>query len=359
MDFESPYYVSDFILLKAGISYNLSYFNNNFNSRYNLLASRYCFYDEKTKNFKNQSINLTDAPIEYIKHHVKYGSDGYALIKPSINVYMRIQYGKNLEKTQIIEGLDPTYVESHEPTKKYALRDKVVESNNLSDELKVKIESGTSKAIDSIYRLAFCKVHKNTLHIGDSLTEGYVNAGDIRGDMSYPSHMASLAGYSVTNKGQSGITALGWWNAYKDKVDFTKCDAVFIYLGTNGGLTDTIEADTASGDFNTFAQTNTGGYCAIVAKIKSVNPKCKIYLIQYNSVTATSQVIAKIATKYGCITLLVTDNSVFNLTDSKYHTDATHYNTLGYWAFACVMLIQVEKYIAGHINEYIDLKQTT
>ena len=55
---------------------------------------------------------------------------------------------------------------------------------------------------------------------------------------------------------------------------------------------------------------------------------------------------------------MVTDTSVFTLTDSKFHTDATHYNTIGYWAFACVMLAQLEKYIAEHISEYTDLVGT-
>ena len=351
----SAYYVSDFILLKANTDYNLSYFNKTFNGRYNLSPSRWCFYDTNNKVFKNQSTDLTQNKIDYIEETVKYGADGYRKIRTTQDVYMRIQYGKDLQEPQIIEGIDPTYVPNFSPSKKYALKDKVVEINNLSDELKNKIEIGAIKTIDDIYRLAFCKVHKNVLCIGDSLTEGYHNPDDIRGNMSYPSHMSSLAGYTVKNMGQSGITALGWWNAYKEKDTFTKYDAVFIYLGTNGGLTDTIDEDTASGDYNTFAQTNTGGYCAIIAKIKAVNPKCKIYLIQYNNVTATSKVTAKIAKKYGCITLLVTDNSVFNLTDSKYHTDATHYNSIGYWAFACVMLVQVEKYIASHVSEYVDL----
>ena len=354
-DLTSPHLVSDYIFLKAGIRYNLSYFNKNYNDRYNLYAGRYCFYDSQTKVFKDQSTDLKESPIPYIEYSVKFGGGGYTLIKPSANVFMKIQYSNDLEKAQIIEGADPTYVESYEPTKKYALRNKIVELNNLSDELRAKIETGATKVTDDIYKLAFCKIHKNVLCIGDSLTEGYHNPDDIRVNMSYPSHMESLAGYNVTNKGQSGITALGWWNAYKDKVDFTEFDAVFIYLGTNGGLTDTIDADTISGNFETFAQTNTGGYCAIIAKIKSVNPKCKIYMIQYNNITATSQVTAKIAKKYDCVTLLVTDNSVFNLTDSKFHTDSTHYNSIGYWAFACVMLIQLEKYIAGHISEYTDL----
>lgn len=354
-NFISTYYVSDFILLKANTDYNLSYFNKTFNGRYNLSPSRWCFYDTNNKVFKNQSTDLTQNKIDYIEETVKYGADGYRKIRTTQDVYMRIQYSKDLQEPQIIEGIDPTYVPNFSPSKKYALKDKVVEMNNLSDELKTKIEAGAIKTINDIYRLAFCKVHKSVLCIGDSLTEGYHNPDDIRGNMSYPSHMSSLAGYTVKNMGQSGITALGWWNAYKEKDTFTKYDAVFIYLGTNGGLTDTIDEDTASGDYNTFAQTNTGGYCAIIAKIKAVNPKCKIYLIQYNNVTATSKVTAKIAKKYGCITLLVTDNSVFNLTDSKYHTDTTHYNSIGYWAFACVMLVQVEKYIASHVSEFIDL----
>ena len=178
-DLTSPYLVSDYIFLKAGIRYNLSYFNKNYNDRYNLYAGRYCFYDSQTKVFKDQSTDLKESPIPYIEYSVKFGGGGYTLIKPSANVFMKIQYSNDLEKAQIIEGADPTYVESYEPTKKYALRNKIVELNNLSDELRAKIETGATKVTDDIYKLAFCKIHKNVLCIGDSLTEGYHNPDDI------------------------------------------------------------------------------------------------------------------------------------------------------------------------------------
>lgn len=354
------FFVTDYIKVEAGKTYAISYFNTNFKTRYSLIPNRLVFYNS-SKTFVSQATDIADLE-EFKTERVNISENtSYTKLATKQSGYIRMQFGKNLQQVMMAEGekieWTDIYDEADVPTVpfRYVLKNEIISEVNLTTELKKKIEAGVSKAIDDIYKLAFCKIHKNVLCIGDSLTEGYHNPDDIRVNMSYPSHMESLAGYNITNKGQSGITALGWWNAYKGKVDFTKFDAVFIYLGTNGGLTDTIDADTVSGNFETFAQTNTGGYCAIVAKIKSVNPKCKIYMIKYNNVTATSQVTAKIAKKYDCVTLLVTDNSVFNLTDSKFHTDSTHYNSIGYWAFACVMLIQLEKYIAGHISEYTDL----
>lgn len=354
------FFVTDYIKVEAGKTYAMTYFNTNFKTRYFLVPNRLVFYNS-SKTFVSQATDIADLE-EFKTERVNISENtSYTKLATKQSGYIRMQFGKNLHQVMMAEGekieWTDIYDEADVPTVpfRYVLKNEIISEVNLTTELKKKIEAGVSKAIDDIYKLAFCKIHKNVLCIGDSLTEGYHNPDDIRVNMSYPSHMESLAGYNVTNKGQSGITALGWWNAYKDKVDFTEFDAVFIYLGTNGGLTDTIDADTISGNFETFAQTNTGGYCAIIAKIKSVNPKCKIYMIQYNNITATSQVTAKIAKKYDCVTLLVTDNSVFNLTDSKFHTDSTHYNSIGYWAFACVMLIQLEKYIAGHISEYTDL----
>lgn len=354
------FFVTDYIKVEAGKTYAMTYFNTNFKTRYFLVPNRLVFYNS-SKTFVSQATDIADLE-EFKTERVNISENtSYTKLATKQSGYIRMQFGKNLQQVMMAEGekieWTDIYDEADVPTVpfRYVLKNEIISEVNLTTELKKKIEAGVSKAIDDIYKLAFCKIHKNVLCIGDSLTEGYHNPDDIRVNMSYPSHMESLAGYNVTNKGQSGITALGWWNAYKDKVDFTEFDAVFIYLGTNGGLTDTIDADTISGNFETFAQTNTGGYCAIIAKIKSVNPKCKIYMIQYNNITATSQVTAKIAKKYDCVTLLVTDNSVFNLTDSKFHTDSTHYNSIGYWAFACVMLIQLEKYIAGHISEYTDL----
>lgn len=354
----SSYSVTDYIPVENGKTYALTYYNVNYQTRYPLVPNRLAFYNSN-KDFVNQSTNYADNDMFATVRVNISGNTGYTKLTAKQSGYVRMQFGISIEKPMMAKGdvIEWTDVYSEQQSFVYTLKNGIIDEDNLADELKEKIESSSIGALDAVYKFAFCKVHKKTLHIGDSLTEGYHASNDIRKSMSYPSHMASLAGYDVTNKGHSGITAYDWWNTYKS-IDFTGYDAVFIYLGTNGGLTDTIDADTASGDYNTFASTNTGGYCAIVSKIRNVNPKAKIYIIQYNQTTVTSQVTAKIAQKYGCTTLMVTDTSVFTLTDSKFHTDATHYNTIGYWAFACVMLAQLEKYIAEHISEYTDLVGT-
>lgn len=354
----SLYSVTDYIPVENGKTYALTYYNVNYQTRYPLIPNRLAFYNSN-KDFVNQSTDYADNDMFATVRVNISGNTGYTKLTAKQSGYVRMQFGISIEKPMMAKGdvIEWTDVYSEQQSFVYTLKNGIIDEDNLADELKEKIESGSIGALDAVYKFAFCKVHKKTLHIGDSLTEGYHASNDIRKSMSYPSHMASLAGYDVTNKGHSGITAYDWWNTYKS-IDFTGYDAVFIYLGTNGGLTDTIDADTASGDYNTFASTNTGGYCAIVSKIRDVNPKAKIYIIQYNQTTVTSQVTAKIAQKYGCTTLMVTDTSVFTLTDSKFHTDATHYNTIGYWAFACVMLAQLEKYIAEHISEYTDLVGT-
>ena len=369
-DASSAYLVSDYILLKSGKIYALSYYNTNYNKQYSFTPNRLVCFD-LTKSFLYQTTsfqNMTEN--DYISYVSGTNENGeiYRAITPKQDLYVRFQTGKNFAQNMLQIGTDMIYENYFEDYYKVSLKKDIVAKENLTKELQEKIDSINSiqTEIDKIpvlenkvnpisesydFNSIYSKIHRNVLFIGDSLTEGYQYKDKIYKDKSYPAFLSRMCDWNCTNKGQSGITTLGWWNAYGQEVDFTLYDAVFIYLGTNGGLTDTIDTDTASGDYNTFAKTNTGGYCAIVAKIRDVNPTCKIYIIKYAD-TAVSNITQKIADKYSCDVIVVLDTTHFTLNESKYHTDLTHYNTLGYYCFALNVLWQVEKIIKSKLDSY-------
>ena len=345
----SAYLVSDFIKVEAGKTYALTYKNATYLTRFSMTPSRMCFFDTN-KTFKEYSTTSSYTGTYYNSEYVNVPektNTSYYKFTPLQDGYVRFQYGGNLMEPQMAEGSVIDYMDYYEP--QFNFRDQIIAENNLTNELQAKINNNSP-----IYQFNYAKIHSKVLFVGDSLTEGYRGTGDIRKDKSYPAYASKLMNCEYLNKGVSGITTLGWWQTYGDTVDFTDYDAMFIYLGTNGGLTDTVEEDTASGDYNTYAETNTGAYCGIIAKALDVNPNIKIYVVKYGT-TTVSNITQKIADKYNVPTILVTDTRYFTLTDSFYHTDATHYNTVGYWALANVLMIQVEEYIKAHISDYTDL----
>jgi lysophospholipase L1-like esterase len=355
--FENPssmYLVSDFIEIRKSETYAFSYYHTTYNVRYALYPGRTVLYDNN-KTFVGQTTSIDSENDYFTANRIAVsGNTCYLAVTPKADGYIRMQYGANLERPQIAIAPYYEYLENFSPIPDYvvvtkSVKKKIITREQLADDAKNELIK-----IPVYPNLLHVKLHNSVCCIGDSLTEGYHFPDDIREDKSYPKFIGQLCAWETENKGMSGITALGWWNTFKDTVDFTKYDAFIIYLGTNGGLTDTIEADTASGDYNTFAQTNTGGYCAICAKIRTVNPKAKIYVVKYGN-TTVSNITQSIADKYNCTVLVVTDSTYYDLTNKKYHNDATHYNTLGYFCFAHSMAIQIEKYISEHLSEYIDL----
>ena len=157
------------------------------------------------------------------------------------------------------------------------------------------------------------------LCIGDSLTSGayYDEAwGEIATpgksiDQNYPRLLGRMLGAEVTNGGFSGYSASNYYTEKLSTFDLSAFDTFIIWLGTNNGLTDTLDADVEPyTDYNNYAATETGYYCKIIEKIKADNPSCLIVLTKIfaskGNVAVTNAVIDKIAAKYG---LLVIDNS--------------------------------------------------
>ena len=163
----------------------------------------------------------------------------------------------------------------------------------------------------------------NVLFIGDSLTAGYYHDGTrwTVTERNYPYFFSRIAHTTPTVVAESGITTMGWFEKYANTINYADYDSAIVWLGTNGGLTDTL-ADGSS------AETNTGSYCRIIEKMIAENPNIVIFLGNIYvagggspSITETNGTIAKIAEKYPNIVGVIDNNdgSLFSKTNDLYH----------------------------------------
>lgn len=155
----------------------------------------------------------------------------------------------------------------------------------------------------------------NVVCVGDSLTAGYYHDGSkyLVAKENYPFYLKKILNCKIVdNYSESGYTSKDWYQKFSSKIQWANYDSVIIWLGTNGGLSDTIEEDTANG----FADTYTGHYCHIIDDAIKANSNIRIFLgtvfaVGGGSVSdkaGTNAVINKIATKYSSNVLGVVDN---------------------------------------------------
>lgn len=196
--------------------------------------------------------------------------------------------------------------------------------------------------------------------VGDSITEGYrASVDDTYRAKSYPAYLSKMSGWNVVNGGESGATTTRWWTVDFPKYNYVNYDIAIIKLGQNEGLTDTLAADTAT---TPYADTNTGDYCKIIEGILAQNPNIKIFLvpIQNDADTVTNGVIQQIAAKYNLPYLDISNNGVYTLTDSNYHTSASgtsygvHFNTVGYLTLAKVIFMLMMGWMNQNYNTFKD-----
>ena len=201
----------------------------------------------------------------------------------------------------------------------------------------------------------------NITCIGDSLTwsQVYTSAsGSRQAYNTYPKILAQKIGVDVTPIAMTGYSASRWWSEYAEQITQKENQLAIVYLGTNLGLTDTLETDAPNGtDFSTWADTNTGCYAKIVAKLQSVG--CKVVLVQcfYTSgnpsATApiTNNVIEQTANRFGCglVSPIYFSSEALHLYPDKTGTNAVHYNDLGYSAFTDALIHE----IGNMSNEYM------
>lgn len=187
----------------------------------------------------------------------------------------------------------------------------------------------------------------DVLCIGDSLTEGdyYGNDWAERPQyghvlkQNYPNFLSRILSCSVTNAGISGATPITWYNKQVSILNFNDYDSFIIWLGTNKGLTDTLQSDVldhknAGEDYNNFAETNTGYYCKIIEKIKADNKDAFIVLLTTfagagHDPVADSEVIRKIAELYDLQVIDMSDLTISNYPELHGNVSNVHFSKAG------------------------------
>ena len=202
---------------------------------------------------------------------------------------------------------------------------------------------------------AFDKV----VFIGDSLTRGSTVTSNSTSYVNHYNYVHFLTDlWNIKEPitiASGGYTSQDWWNRYQNNITEENC-LYIVWLGTNGGLTDTVATDCAGDDYTQFADTNTGDYGKIIGKIKSLN-NVKVLLVNVfrTNQGTTNKAISDIATKYGC-QVIDTYKDIVRL--AGYHTayngyyDAIHFNSQGYNLIANIITQQLSNYMNAHAGEY-------
>ena len=217
-------------------------------------------------------------------------------------------------------------------------------------------------------RVEYPQLFDNFVCIGDSLTAGYDGSGDTPLVKNYPHFLEKRTFAETEIKAHGGWTAKQVWDGIiSSATDLANYDCAIIYLGTNGGLTDTVNTD-CNIDYTLNADTNTGCYGKIIGKIKADAPNCKIFCIAGPSEgtaltreTTMNAAVRNLTAFYsvGLIDLkdsILTDNGTNGSVERHLYRpfDGVHYNALGYLTLANLICDNMLIYMQNHLDSYND-----
>ena len=192
------------------------------------------------------------------------------------------------------------------------------------------------------------------LCIGDSLTEGAYFGAGMDGaaiEQNYPYYLGRMLNTEVVNAGVGGYSASDWYIEKAGDYDYTDYDTVIIWLGTNNGLTDTLDTDVDPfGGYNDFAETETGYYCRIIETVKDATPDARIVLMNIfatkGDVKTTNETINKIAAKYDLHVIDTKSLSMDKNTDLHAGLKNPHFGKGGNIAAARLIIRDMGNYFA-------------
>ena len=192
--------------------------------------------------------------------------------------------------------------------------------------------------------------YDNLTFIGDSLTACMVYTSQTQDRFArkkWGDIVARLSGANSDIYAVGGYTSTDAWNAYKDNIIAKDNQLYVVYLGTNGGLTDTVSTDCAGDDYTQYADTYTGNYGKILGKIKSLGKKA--ILVKVYAPLAIRDLTNKVIDDFGEKFDFPVIESIYNK-DYCYHCypdktgiNEVHYNDLGYTYFAYEFIKRVDE----------------
>ena len=136
----------------------------------------------------------------------------------------------------------------------------------------------------------------------------------------------------------------------------TDYNTFIIFLGTNSGLTDTLDTDVNPyTDYADFADTDTGCYCKMIESILEAKPNAIIILVNTWHVASVQPVtrtaIDKIGVKYGLPVVETYDVMRYGV-NPIYHgnVDNVHCSKAGYLALANLIKNKIYEYMSADLN---------
>ncbi len=224
---------------------------------------------------------------------------------------------------------------------------------------KVAYEDDVNSSINTAMKdtLPILSMYDHIECIGDSLTYSAVYTASDKyrpAYVTYPKALEKLTGTPVTQLATCSFDPREWWDEYNREIKERPNQLVIMYLGTNGGLSDTLDTDApADAPPATWKNSNTGKYARIINAYKEVGAKIVLVKCYKSSkdVPTVNSVIEKLAERFECA---VVENEYFAEDLYHYFPDGTgknglHYNDLGYMQFAKQLIINIntlpEKYM--------------
>lgn len=212
--------------------------------------------------------------------------------------------------------------------------------------------------------IQYPQLFDNILCIGDSLTVGYDGSGDTPLVKNYPHFIEKLTDANTTLKAHGGWTTKQIWDGeISTATDLANYDCAIIFLGTNGGLTDTVSTD-CKADYTQNADTNTGCYGKIIGKIKADAPNCKIFCVagvnDYIRRATTMNPAVRALAEFYSVGLIDVENCIMSDSGSASSAerylyrpiDGIHYNALGYMALANMFYNAMSEFMSKHLTMY-------
>lgn len=327
--------------------------NNQYTSSNNFNVSN------SIKLYKGQTVNLT--------------ATGYSTVVGMINLY---DADNNAYETVVasVDSTERTY--SYTATKDCLIRFSYNKSYSASATITT-TESGFAR-INSIEDaladignidsnpIEYPQLFDNVLCIGDSLTVGYDGSGDTPINKNYPHFISKLMVAETTKKAHGGWTTKQVWDdIISTSTDLASYDCAIIFLGTNGGLTNTVSTDCKT-DYTQNADTNTGCYGKIIGKIKADAPNCRIFCVAgvndyVRRASTMNPAVRALADFYGTGLIdvencIMSDNGASGSVQRYLYRpiDGIHYNALGYMTLSNMFYNSMKEYMSNHRTMYDD-----
>lgn len=184
--------------------------------------------------------------------------------------------------------------------------------------------------------------------IGDSLSYGAVytsGSSFVQSNVTIDQAIAKTCGIKSFYVAQAGITTSGWWQKYMQGgfvatvsgnvpgyTDALGVPAIYVlFLGTNGGLTNTLDTDCPGMDISDYSDTNTGCYAKILRTLLA-NKLTSVVVVPPTVSDETKDALLNLSRKFAVPFIVLPDvsDAYFHRAPRSSYVNSVHYNELGY-----------------------------